>query len=82
MDQRFSFGLGNLNIDRKRPSKSTRKGSFARLQNDEQLSSWKSTLSKKQVATILDVLEHFEIDIYTEQAEPDYNSLYSVNQQI
>jgi hypothetical protein len=79
IDQRFHYGLKQLDIDRKRPSKSTREGSFARLQNDEQLSSWKSTLSKKQVATILDVLECFEIDIYTEQAEPDYNSLYSVN---
>jgi hypothetical protein len=82
INERFSFSLENLNIDSKKPSKSTRPGSIISLQNDEQLSSWKSNLTKKQIAIILKVLDQLDIDIYSEQLEPDYNSLYSISQNV
>ncbi len=77
IDHRFQLGLGDLSIDHKKPSKSTKLHSLRYLGNNEQITSWKNQLTKKQIAVILEVIEKFEIDIYTEDPEPDYNRLYS-----
>lgn len=79
IDQRFSFDLLEKSIDDKKPSKSTKPNSLPYLHNNEQLASWKNELSKKQIATILAVLDKFEISIYSEKLEPDYKLLYSMD---
>ena len=79
IDERFSFKLQHLSIDHKRPSKSTRNRSLGYLKTDEQLCSWQKELAGAQVKTILDVLEKFDIDIYTEALEPDFDKLYSTS---
>jgi len=77
INQRFNFGLDNLAIDFNQPSKSTHKDSLKYLNKNQQLLSWQKELSNKQIATILKVLEKFEIDIYTANPEPDYTRLYA-----
>jgi len=77
IDQRFSTGLADLNIDYGRPSKSTRFDSAKNLEDNAQLTSWKRNLSARQIATILDVLEKLEIEIYTDKVEPSYDRLYA-----
>lgn len=76
INHRFSLALNIEMIDYKKPSKSTKPRSIKYLQNDEQLSSWKKELTKKQISTIVDVLDKFEIDIYSEKLEPKYDLLY------
>ena len=76
INQWFPFALNIEMIDYKKPSKSTKLSSIKYLKNDEQLSSWKKELTKKQIATIMDVLVKFEIDIYSEKLEPEYDLLY------
>jgi len=75
--ERFSFDLSGFTIDRKKLSKSTKSNSIKYFKNNDQLSAWKSELTGKQISVILNVLEKFEIDIYSEQLEPDYDKLYS-----
>lgn len=80
LNQRFSYGLHILDINHKKPSKSTQPESLMYLRNDEQLTSWQKRLNSKQIATILKVLERLEIDIYTANPEPDFDRLYSNDQ--
>jgi hypothetical protein len=79
INQRYLYNLNSNSIDRKIPSKSTKENSLDNLKTSMQLSSWKKELSKNQIQTILNVLEKFEIDIYTEKLEPDYDKLYLTN---
>ena len=53
INERFSLNLLSLDIDHKKPSKSTKNHSLPYLRNNEQLSSWKKELSSKQVNIIL-----------------------------
>lgn len=76
INQRFSYNISERLINDKKPSKSATKRSLSYLNTDEQLSSWKKELSNFQIKIILDVLEKFEIDIYSERLEPDYDKLY------
>jgi len=39
---------------------------------------WKKELTKKQIREILNIVEKFEIDIYTDAPEPDYDRLYNL----
>ena len=68
-------------IDHGRPSKSTRPGSLPYLEGNTQLGSWKDTLSNTQIKSIMKVLDQFEIDIYSEDLEPDYDRLYTTSAQ-
>jgi hypothetical protein len=47
-----------------------------RIQNNEQLDSWKRLLTQKQISDILHMLDLFEIDVYGSDLEPDYSRLY------
>lgn len=60
----------------KKPSMVTRR-SYNReyIGTPKQLSKWKSQLSERQVREILEVVSWFGIDFYTEDPEPDYDSL-------
>jgi len=77
ISNRFSFDLDNLNIDSSTPSKSTQPTSLKYMEEGQQLSSWKKELTGKQISTIFNVLEKFDIDIYTKEVEPEYERLYS-----
>ena len=72
----FSYPLHESIIEFKKPSKSTGIGSLQNLRSGRQISLWKKTLSTKQKIIIFDVLEKMEIDLYTENTEPDYSRLY------
>ena len=76
INERYSFDIDISDLNPYKPSKSTKKYSLQHLGRNEQLSSWKSQLSNNQIKNILKVLQKFEIDIYSEKFEPDYNRLY------
>lgn len=77
INHRFGFDLQHLNIDCKKPSRSTHQDSIKYLKNNEQITAWQNELTQKQKAIIHKVLEIFEIDIYNKNAEPDYSRLYA-----
>ncbi len=77
ISSRYLIDISFLEKDNKKPSKSTKPNSFVNIKDGQQLSSWKKELSKKQISIILNVLEKFEIDIYSEKLEPDFDKLYS-----
>lgn len=59
-----------------KPSVSTNPDSFYHLQATnriQQLSRWKKDLNPQQIVNILKVLETFDIDLYSENIEPDYS---------
>ncbi|EMR03572.1 hypothetical protein ADICEAN_01253 [Cesiribacter andamanensis AMV16] len=41
-----------------------------------QLSRWKKELTPQQIVNILNVLEAFEIDLYTQNIEPNHQESY------
>lgn len=77
ISSRFLFDVSYLENNNKKPSKSTKSNSLQSIKKGQQLSSWKKELSKKQISIILNVLEKFEIDIYSEKLTPDFDRLYS-----
>lgn len=77
LHQRFSLPVSLQQSDLHRPSKST-PGTHPRHQTTSQrLNAWRDHLSKAQINTIFNVLDKFEIEIYSRQSEPDYDRLYS-----
>jgi hypothetical protein len=42
---------------------------------DKQLSKWKKSLSDKQIERILDIVNAFGLDFYSENLEPDYENI-------
>jgi len=61
-----------------KPSISTKFHSIERIKTNQQLKAWENDLSKKQIKEILNIVEKFEIDIYSTAPEPDYDILYSL----
>ncbi len=59
------------------PSISSTRQAEQRIKNKDQLGFWKQELKKSQIRSILNVIEKFEIDLYSENKEPDYNRLYN-----
>lgn len=45
----------------------------------EQLSKWKRKLSRNQIANILNVIDQFGINAYTESIEPDYERILDID---
>jgi hypothetical protein len=45
------------------------------LRSDIQLSKWKKSLSKEQIKRILNIVEDFGLNFYTEKSEPDYDNI-------
>ncbi len=60
-----------------KPSISTKPHSMTRIKTNNQLKAWENDLSKTQIKNILNIVEKFEIDIYSSALEPDYSKLYN-----
>ncbi len=58
------------------PSQSTLSPSITQIRNNQQIGFWSSSLSKTQKRKIFNMLDQFEITLYNEKTEPDYNLLY------
>jgi len=58
------------------PSKSSEKYAFSKIGKSIQLKTWQEYLTKTQIKNILNIVEKFEIDIYSSALEPDYSKLY------
>jgi hypothetical protein len=76
INARLELSLNIQDINNKKPSLSSQPLSVQRLKNNEQLDSWKKSLTQRQISDILHVLDTFEIDIYGSDLEPDYLRLY------
>ena len=76
INTRLGLSLNIQDINHKRPSLSSQPLSVHRLKNNEQLDSWKKSLTQRQISDILHVLGTFEIDIYGSDPEPNYARLY------
>ncbi len=61
-----------------KPSVSTKSHSLKRIKTKQQLTAWKNDLSQKQINKILNIVEKFEIDIYSDDPEPNYDILYNM----
>ncbi len=77
IEQRFGLMFNDPDAVRDRPSKSIKEHSLIRLRSENPLGAWQKDLSQKQISDILNVLEKFEIDIYSANIAPDYDKLYS-----
>lgn len=60
-----------------KPSESTTKRSIVDIKDGNLLNSWKQRLSKEEIRKILQIVEKFEIDVYSTDEEPNYNILYN-----
>lgn len=69
---------GELTDFRYRPSVSASAHSIERIQTNQQLNAWKYDLSTKQIHEIINIVEKFEIDIYSIDPEPNYDILYNM----
>jgi hypothetical protein len=76
INDRYGLRLNIRDINHKKPSLSSMPLSAHRIQNNEQLDSWKRLLTQKQISDILHMLDLFEIDVYGSDLEPDYSRLY------
>jgi hypothetical protein len=58
------------------PSKSTHPHSITSIEKGNQIDSWRSELNTNQISEILHIIDQFEIDIYNDSDEPDYDKIY------
>lgn len=75
LQNKLSINISPREEELARPSNSTIASSLNRSTTDR-LTGWRHYLDKKQIRTIFEVLDKFEIDLYNERPEPDYNRLY------
>lgn len=61
------------------PSSSSNASSLSNLQSGNQLSSWQRSLKPAQIDRILRIVEQFGITEYSQELEPEYKKLYSID---
>jgi hypothetical protein len=65
----------------RKPSGTALESSKNTIQSGQQLESWRQSLTREQIANILNIVREFGMDLYDDSPEPDYGKIYAGRQE-